>query len=498
MVLNSILKICGIAFSLSIFDTRAFSQQGATYSTEIEQKIKKVEGNLISWVKLDSSANWNIYDRMKDYHINGVSIAVINNYKIEWVRAYGMADTAEKRPVTTETLFQSASIGKSINGLAFMKLAQDKKVDLFSDINTILRSWKFPYDTTSHGKKIDLAGILSHTAGLTVHGFDGYKWNEPIPTLLQILDGKRPANSGPVRSEFEPGLKFQYSGGGYEISELLLEDVTGTSYKNFIKKTIFSPLGMNSSFYMMMPPKNMEKKLATAYRLDGKPITCKYHLYPEKACGAGLWTTAKDLARFVIEIQLSLAGRSNKVTNKKMTELMLSPYLKSSSCGFGFFIAQKGNDHYFGHSGLNEGFSSQYYGSFKEGKGVVVLVNSDNTDFMAEVVNSVATVYGWEKFFPFVSKKVVAVNDSIINKYVGAYKFDNAGTGPSIIKVNGELYLKDPNAPDKWKIYFTSKTDFFMLEAKWANQQFFTNEEGRVTGFYIMGDNYKMKVNKVE
>lgn len=117
---------------------------------------------------------------------------------------------------------------------------------------------------------------------------------------------------------------------------------------------------------------------------------------------------------------------------------------------------------------------------------------------MGEVVNSVATVYGWEKFYPFVSKKVVAVHDSILNKYVGTYKFDNAGTGPSIIKESGELYLKDPNAPDKWKIYFTSKTDFFMLEAKWANQQFFTNEEGRVMGFYIMGDNYKMKVDRVE
>ena len=495
---KSKLKNGGMAFLLLLFTSFAFSQRRTTYSTETEQKIKEVENNLVSWVKLDSSANWNIYDRMKDLHINGVSIAVIKDYKIEWVKAYGWADTSEKRPVTTETLFQSASIGKSINGFAFMKLAQDKKIDLSADINSYLRSWKFPYDTTTHGKKIDLAGILSHTAGLTVLGFDGYKWNEPIPTPAQILDGEKPANSPAVRSQLEPGRKFQYSGGGYQISELLLEDVTHGSYEKYIKKTVFEPLKMGSCFYTTVPPKTLEKRLATAYRWDGKPINCKYHLYPEKACGAALWTTATDLAKFVIEVQLSLPGRSNKVINKKMTELMLTPYLKSSDYGFGFFIEKKRSDYYFQHGGLNEGFSSQFYGSFRDGKGVVVLVNSDNTGFMREVVNSVATVYGWKNFYDFVPKKLFKPADAITDKYVGQYKFENADTGPVITKENGTLYLKDPNSPDKWKIYFTSEKDFFMLEARWANQQFITDENGNVKGFYILGDNYKATVNKAE
>src|SRR5688572_24305410 len=269
------------------------------YSKNVDEKIKLVENNLVSWVKLDSSSNWNIYDRMKELNINGASIAVIHNYKIEWVKSYGWADTAEKKPITNQTLFQSASIGKSINGFAYMKLVQNKKTDLSADINTYLQSWKFPYDTVSHGKKINLAQILSHTAGLSVHGFDGYKWNASIPALKQILDGKNPANNPAVRSEFEPGLKFKYSGGGYEISELLLEDIMHTSYQSFIEKNIFKPLKMNSSTYAINPVK---KDCATAYRYDGKEIGCKYHLYPEKACGAALWTTATDLAKFVLEI----------------------------------------------------------------------------------------------------------------------------------------------------------------------------------------------------
>jgi CubicO group peptidase (beta-lactamase class C family) len=465
------------------------------HSKNVEEKIKLVENNLISWVRLDSSSNWNIYDRMKELNINGASIAVIHNYKIEWVKSYGWADTAEKKPVTNQTLFQSASIGKSVNGFGYMKLLQNKIVDFSIDINTYLESWKFHYDTASHGKKINLAQILSHTAGLSVHGFDGYKWNAPTPTLKQILDGEKPANNPAVRSEFEPGLKFKYSGGGYEISELLLEDITHTSYESFIKKNIFKPLKMYNSTYEIKP---IEKNCATAYRYDGKEIGCKYHLYPEKACGAALWTTATDLAKFVLEIQLSLKGHSNKVLSKETTELMLTPYLKSSNYGFGFFIRKKGNDFYFEHSGLNEGFSSQYYGSMKNGKGVIVLVNSDNTEFKDELVNSVATVYGWEKFYDFASKKIIGVADTITDKYVGKYKFENANTGPTIAKENGVLYLIDPNSPTKWKIYFTSEKEFFMLAAKWANQQFFIDENGKVKGFYILGDNYKTTVNKIE
>jgi len=465
------------------------------YSKDVEEKIKLVENNLVSWVRLDSSSNWNIYDRMKDLNINGASIVVIHNYKIEWAKSYGWADTAEKKLVTNQTLFQSASIGKSINGFAYMKLVKDKKVDLSADINTYLQSWKFPYDTVSHGKKINLAQILSHTAGLSVHGFDGYKWNAPIPTLKQILDGGKPANNPAVRSEFEPGLKFKYSGGGYEISELLLEDVTHASYQSFIEKNIFKPLKMNNSTYEINP---IQRDCATAYRYDGKTIDCKYHLYPEKACGAALWTTATDLAKFVLAIQLSLQDHSSKVLSKETAELMLTPYLKSANYGFGFFIRKKGNDFYFEHSGLNEGFSSQYYGSMKNGNGVVVLVNSDNTEFKDEVVNSVATAYSWKKVYDFVSKKIIGVADTITNKYVGKYKFENANAGPTIAKENGSLYLIDPNSPTKWKMYFTSEKEFFMLAAKWANQQFIIDENGKVKGFYILGDNYKTTVNKIE
>jgi CubicO group peptidase (beta-lactamase class C family) len=133
----------------------SFAQQKNVYSKDTEDTIKMVENSLSGSVQIQDSVNtWNIEQRMKEKGINGVSIAVIRNYKIAWAKGYGLADKEANKPVTTQTLFQAASISKSLNGVGVLKLVQDKKIDLYTDINTYLKSWKFPYDTVSHGKKI--------------------------------------------------------------------------------------------------------------------------------------------------------------------------------------------------------------------------------------------------------------------------------------------------------------------------------------------------------
>src|SRR5262249_10102625 len=143
------------------------------YSPEIENKIKQVEQSLGPQTLIAGKPRPTLQERMAFYHINGLSIAVIHNYKIEWARGYGWADSAEQRPVTTRTLFQAASISKSLNGVGVLRLAQKGKLDLYADINKYLTGWKFPYDSLSKGRKITVANLLSHTGGLTVHGFPG-------------------------------------------------------------------------------------------------------------------------------------------------------------------------------------------------------------------------------------------------------------------------------------------------------------------------------------
>ncbi len=204
-----------------------------TYAQNVNEKIKSLENNLNAWDKTKTKKT-TLKERMDFYEVNAVSIAVVKNYKIEWTKAYGFADVTEKRPASTNTLFQAASISKSFNSLGVLRLVEAKKLNLDQDINTFLKTWKFPYDSISKGKKINIAQLLSHTAGLSVSGFGGYEKGQALPTITQILDGAKPANSNTVRSIFEPGLKFQYSGGGTTVSQLIVEDVTGEKYADYM------------------------------------------------------------------------------------------------------------------------------------------------------------------------------------------------------------------------------------------------------------------------
>jgi len=471
-----------------------YGQTAQKYSKEVETKIAKVVNNLRGWVQIENAPlKWTLADRMKFYHINGISIAVIKNYKIEWARGYGWADSAEQRPVTTATLFQAGSISKSLNAVGILKLVQEGKLSLDSDINVYLKSWKFPYDSLSKRKKITLSNLLSHTAGLNVHGFLGYEKGNKIPTLIQILNGEKPANSKAVRSMFEPSLKYEYSGGGIEISQLILQDITGKPYDEYMWQNVLKPMGLIHSFYTQPPPADKLNLLATGYYNDGKEVKGKYHIYPEQAA-AGLWTNPTDLAHYVIETQLSFQDKSNKVLSQKITKLMLTPYIDSSAA-LGVFITKQGSKKYFGHEGTDEGFVSQYYGSTQNGNGVVVMANTYNTRIFDEIINSVASVYNWKGFYAPKIKKVVTVNNEILKSYVGKYKLRD---DTLIVTLENKNLMIRFNQREKYKAYFTSDSDFFMIAAFNSEQKFTRDSQNKVDGFHINSNGYKMNAVKIE
>ncbi len=450
------------------------------YSEEVRAKIKKVENNLSGWLQIgDEPPKYTLEERMKFYHANGVSIAVIKDYKIEWAKGYGWADSAEQRPVTTTTLFQAGSNSKSLNAIGVLKLAQEGNLDIYTDINNYLTSWKFPYDSLSKGKKITLANLLSHTAGLTVHGFPGYEKGDTIPTLVQILNGEKPANTAAIRSMYEPSLKHEYSGGGTTISQLIIQDVTGKPYDKYMWENVLKPMGMVYSSYTQPPAADKQSLLATGYYNDGKAVKGKYHIYPEQAA-AGLWTNPTDLAKYVIETQLALKGESQKVLSKKMTELRLTPYIDSSAA-FGVFILNKKGIKYFTHGGVDEGFVSQYVGSFDGGDGVVVMTNTYNTSLFNEIINSVATTYSWKNYYSPVVKKEIVVPDSLLQAYIGKYKIGNDTL--SVIKKSDGIYL-EVGDNTQWKIYFSDNTHFFVSEQN-IDLNFVSDSRKKITGFTV-------------
>lgn len=469
------LSRIGIFLGALFFYSGLFSQQ--QYSQETLDKIREVETNITGNLLVNDEKPATIQERMAKYKVKGMSIAVIHNYKIVWAKGYGWADEGEKRPVTPETLFEPGSISKSLNAVGVLKLAQDGKIDLNQDINTYLKSWKFPYDSVSRGKKITVANLLSHTAGLTVHGFPGHPLDGPIPTLLQVLDGVKPSFTPAVRSQFEPGLRFQYSGGGTSISQVILTDIVQQPYEVWMYEHVLKPIGMTHSTYTQPLAANLRHLSATAYNRDGQPLKGKFHMYPEQAA-AGLWMTPSDLCNYIIDMQLAYQGKPSKVLSPEMVKLHLTPYIDKNAA-MGTFIENRDGAMYFQHSAGNDGFSGIFYGSLDSGYGVAIFQNTDNFQILPEVMNSVAKAYDWKNFYRAPARKTaIQVSDEVIKTYEGIYLFDDAFAAVGKKDNTYHFYTGSTFA----KMYFTSPETFFNEEFR-AVKTFVKDDKGRVKGY---------------
>ena len=380
-------------------------------------KIAAVENNLMAPVFIEGDATWTIEERMKHYGVPGVSITVIDQGEIAWVKTYGVTDKELKTPVTENTLFQAASISKPVSAYGALKLVEQGKIDLNSDINTHLTSWKLPDNEFTAEKKVTLKNLLNHSAGVTVHGFLGYSPDLPVPTLLQVLNGTPPANSKAAIVDKIPEESFRYSGGGYNIVQQMMIDIEGKPFPEIMKEQVLHPLEMHKSSFDQPLTKPQLDNAATGYLPDGSMTKGKRHTYPEMA-PAGLWTTSEDLAKFAINIQKTLKGDSEKGLSKELTREMLTPFVEDF-IGIGIFLNKKKDQIYFGHGGWNEGFSSEMLAHKDKGYGVVVMINSNHPAFISELIRSVALTYGWDDYLS--SYKALETSADVTNTIIGRY-----------------------------------------------------------------------------
>jgi CubicO group peptidase (beta-lactamase class C family) len=332
---------------------------------------------------------------MKEYGVPGVSLAVFRDFQIEWARGYGFANADTKQPVEPVTLFQAASISKPVAALAAMRLVQAGRLDLDKNVNDYLATWKLPENDLTRVAPVTLRRILSHTAGLTVHGFKGYEAGDPIPTAVQVLDGASPANSEAVRVTATPGTKFEYSGGGYTILQQLLSDVTRTPFAELMRNEVLDPVGMRLSTYEQPLPQRA-LKLASAGHEKGTVIKGERHLYPEMAA-AGLSTTASDLARFAIALQRARLGQCEDLLSRESALLMTTPVPLPEAFGLGLemFPAKEKEPKYFGHTGGNAGYRTWLLATKEGGNGVAILTNGDEWKAVKAIADAVREVYGF-------------------------------------------------------------------------------------------------------
>ncbi len=380
--------------------------------------IKKVETGLTTEVYIVGDPTWSIEERMEYYGVPGVSIAVINNGEIEWTKAYGIKDKESKSPVTEQTLFQAVS--QPVAAYGVLSLVEQNKVTLNEDINSYLKSWKVPDNEFTKEKKVTVNNLLNHAAGTTVHAFQGYSRDSPIPTLVEVLNGTPPANSHPIVLDKKPEQSHYNSGGGFTVLQQMMIDVEGKKFPEIMNELVLQPLDMNNSTFNQPLTAEQSTMAATGYLQDGSMVKGKSHIYPEMA-SQGLWTTAEDFAKFVINIRQTLKDKSNKGLSRDMTSLMLtrSPFVEDNY-GLGVYIINKKGDIYFGQGLWNRGFYSRIMAHRDKGYGVIVLTNSTHPDFARELVRSVALAYGWDNFVP-VHKKI-GIEQSLVDKITGSYQ----------------------------------------------------------------------------
>jgi CubicO group peptidase (beta-lactamase class C family) len=469
----------------------AAAPQGNT--APVQERIARVEHGLLPPVVVQGEqAGMDIHDRMAFYKVPGVSIAVIDHGRIDWTAGLGFADVAAQRPVTPDTRFQAASISKSVAATAVLHYVEEGKIDLDRNVNDYLKSWKVPDNDFTRDQKVTLRRILSHSAGFTVHGFPGYEAGKPVPTLIQVLNGEKPANTDPIRVDTVPGTKWRYSGGGYSVMQQMMIDVLGEPFPEIMQRTVLGKFGMQESAYSHPLREDWRPFAATAYRADGKPVEGLYHTYPELAA-AGLWTTPGDLARFAMGIQDALAGKSHSVVAKAMAEQMLTRQIQND--GLGVFLDGEGQTLRFSHNGSNEGFQCMFVAYAHTGQGAAIMTNSDRGgELISEIMFAIAHEYGWADYKP-AERTIVKVDPAIFRNYVG--RFQLASNFILTITQEGDHLFAQATGQPKAEIFAESDSEFFPKVSD-AQITFVRDGQGRVTELILHQGDQDTHARRIE
>lgn len=401
-------------------------------SSTARSRSTAVENGLITYVPVRGFPAWNIHDRMRYYKIPGASIAVIKNYRVDWAKGYGFADTVKKSRVTPATMFSAGSISKLVTAVIALRLVERGKLSLDSPINHYLQSWKIRENEFTRSRPVTLRMLLSHTGGTSQSAYFGYQPDKsPLPGVVQVLRGDSVAEVNPVVVNSEPGKEFRYSGGGYMIVQLAIMDALQKDFDAIAQAEIFGPLGMTHSTFVQPLPSAFAKLAAWGYSAaawyKGMP-----YVYPQQAA-AGLYSTPTDLARLIIALQKCYAGKGSLLTAKTLKE-MLAPVTTISNgnyleqMGLGAFLLERSGNRslkgkYFEHQGANAGFISFAMGSVEGGNGVVIMLNSgdDFNAFGTELRRSVASVYNWTNFLPPALRPVI-LPTKVLSEYAGRYR----------------------------------------------------------------------------
>jgi CubicO group peptidase (beta-lactamase class C family) len=314
-----------------------------------------------------------IPDLMQRHHVTGVAAALVRDGAVIWAQGYGLADKEHNMPVTLETVFQAGSVSKPVTAWGVMKLVEKGRLDLDAPVERYLTRWHLP-PSEFDNDQVTIRRLLSHTAGTSVKGYAGFDPDRGLPTLEESLSGAEGFPKGGVRVVQQPGAKLSYSGGGFALLQLVIEEVTGETFSGYMQREVLEPLGMTNSSFEWTP--RLRSKTAIGYNAAGHPLP--NYLFTAKAA-AGLYTTAPDLARFVAATMAGSEGEpaGRGVLKPNTVQLMLSPAnATDGTWALGYGIVP-GDELIVGHEGSNQGWHSLFVVLPASRQGIVMVTNSD-------------------------------------------------------------------------------------------------------------------------
>jgi CubicO group peptidase (beta-lactamase class C family) len=343
-------------------------------------------------------------ERMEFYKVPGVSIALINDFAIQWEEGAGYLRAGGSARVDEQTVFQTGSVSKFVTAVLVLHFVEKGMLDLDADVNRYLSSWKIPENQFTKEHKVTLRHLLSHQSGIPAQA-----QLDDSASVLQILSGEQPAKNPPAVPVTAPGSEWNYSNIGYVVIQLILEDVTGKPFDQLAAEVIFKPLGMTSSSFSYPLKEDIRKHEAMPHGTDGSPGI------PEQSGQArtpgGLLSTPHDMAALVLEVMNSYLGKSERVISAETARLMLTKQVDVPpealglplGMGLGVFIDTSTEEVCFLHPGHNSPGTTFVFLAYPAlGKGAVIAANGNVGDRLyLEILASLAIEYNWPSGQPF-------------------------------------------------------------------------------------------------
>lgn len=461
-------------------------QQTKSNQTKPQRESQLLKTGLTERIRIKDQALslQTLEQRQKHHNVPGVSVAFMRNGQLDWTLQSGVKDLTTHHPLDENTVFQAGSISKPAFGAVLMKYRQENGLDLDIDVNKLLTSWQLPQHEWHTQEVVSLRRLLSHTAGTTVHGFPGYAANEAVPTLVQVLNGTKPANTGPVLVDIQPGSRMRYSGGGTTLAQLTLQDVTGEVLPTMAERLLFAPLGMKRSSFEQPISSKLRDNMATPYKSDGTAVLGGAHTYATLAA-AGMWSTPTDMLNMARAVRSAYLGSDTHwISQATAVEILTSnaPTTESPNVGIGFFInmSDEGEILGFGHGGADEGFMSQLYLELNSGNGYAIMTNGNNgNQLISELEIRIKEAFDVGYAEPE-TKTIVALSTNELSEYLGTYAVTQPVVVDIVIEVseNGFLLTASPYVENE-KHWHQGEDTFFAIDG--STVTFERDKSGAIT-----------------